>query len=212
MLPAAPTARRDNLAGVDELVPLMVLMSPFAGFLIAAVQLGFAIAAAGPYAPRPEMAGARRRAAAFLAISSVILVSSLPMTWYFAAPMDGIEVTTGGSGNALPVVVVGLAGAVLSARSVYGRGDWSPLTLPVVWWILAVDWLQATWDPRTSEVREGLVVATAGTVCLAFSCIAASMVRRTDRGPRTGPAPYRQPIDVPVDLGPVVLPYRRPGV
>lgn len=164
---------------------------------------------------RPELAWLRCGAVVVLSVPVALLLHALTAVWcvttttYDEADHGHTVVTVGtSSGLAQLIALAVVASAVLSALSVYGRRDWSPLALVCAWLMLTLTWLIATfsWDEVTSEVGDGLVQATTAIVLMTLACAGAALVRLRDSAPRTL-QPRRRPGYTP-QRSPAVRPSR----
>jgi len=120
--------------------------------LIVVVLLGVVIAWVGcitaswgrTHLRRPELAWSRRGAVVALSVPVALHLHALTAVWYVSTTTyddadHGHTVVTSGtsSGLAQLITLAVVASAVLSALSVYGRRDWSPLSLACAWLLLA---------------------------------------------------------------------------
>lgn len=193
--------------------------------LIVVVLLGVVITWAGcvtaswrrTHLRRPELAWLRRAAVLVLSVPVALQLHALTMVWYASTTTydeadSGHTVVTVGtsSGLAQLVTLAVVASAVLSALSVYGRRDWSPLALACAWLLLTFTWLVATfrWDEFTSDFGDGLVQATMAAALMTLACAGAALVRLRDSAPR---APRRHGADRDAHRS-AVPSYGRPSV
>jgi hypothetical protein len=169
--------------------------------LIVAVLLGVVIAWAGcitaswgrTHLRRPELAWLRGGAVVALSVPVALHLHALTAVWYVSTTtyeddaLGQMVVTVGTSSRLAQLVTLAVvASAVLSALSVYGRRDWSPLTLSSAWLLLAFTWLVATvsWDEVTSDFGDGLVQATIASALMTSAWAGAALVRFRDSAPR----------------------------
>lgn len=148
--------------------------------LLAVLLLGLAVAAvlgARSYTPAPELGWLRGLATALAASAVVVLTVSIQTTWWVQSNVEDEdpveEPSRGDSGVALTIVVSGVITATASAAGAWGRRNWAPLGLPVMWIALGYGWLIAAggaWSSRVyGEPRSGVRLGTlaAGLVTLA---------------------------------------------
>ena len=193
--------------------------------LIVVVLLGVVIAWVGCitaswgriHLRRPELAWSRGGAVVALSVPVALHLHALTAVWYVSTTTyddasHGHTVVTVGtsSGLAQLITLAVAASAVLSALSVYGRRDWSPLSLACAWLLLAFTWFFATfsWDEVTSDVGDGLIHATIASALLTLACAGAAWVRFRDSAPRPS---RRQGANRDGNRSPVP-PYGRHGV